>query len=364
MESGKYNIRIELLRIIGITGIIVYHIACLLHGETSFVKLFSFISLRQWIWADVFLALSGYYFYQSFSGKFKNKCLPYFKNRIIRIVPAYYLFLIFYLTIGLKLERLAGNNFILPSKFYWIHFFTFTVNIPLALGNWTGVALEGFFGISMLVQFYLIFGIIFSVVKKQKYRVLIILCFQLLSIFLRSLELFQQDEWMSYFFTFTRIDAFLWGILFCILFNNDKRKSFLYKHRISIFIVSIILSLVIMLPTNFFDVHNIRTLKFGLPFIVLTIFSLLNIMLNNNSSNGSFYSGDYVYGIYLVRLPLIYLVKSFVQSLSLNNSISSYLFIFLSLTVCILWGLIFQIINQFIEKRRLNYTLMSKFRNP
>ena len=45
----------------------------------------------------------------------------------------YYLFLIFYLTIGLKLERLAGNNFILPSKYYWIHFFTFSVNVTLII---------------------------------------------------------------------------------------------------------------------------------------------------------------------------------------------------------------------------------------
>lgn len=356
MELGKYNLKVELLKILGITGIVAYHIACFINIDSGLIGIFKLISIRQWVWVDVFFALSGYYFYQAFTGRFENKCVKYLKNRAIRIIPAYYLFLIFYLTIGLKIERSAGYDFILPSQYYWIHFFTFTVNIPIAFGNWTGVALEGFFMISALVQFYIIFASLYSVIKNKKYRVLIILLFQILSIYLRNLELFQRDEWISYFFTFTRIDAFLWGMLLNISFKNNKVKSLLYKNRVVIFILSLIVSLMVIFKTGFLDYHNINTLRLALPFIILSIVAMLNIVLNRESKTYAFYSGDYVYGIYLTKLPLIYLVLSYVESLSLKNSISSYLFILLSLAICILWGLIFHMTNQLIKKRGYKFS--------
>jgi len=349
MAQRQYNTRIEVLRIIGITAIVLYHIACLIPGETTFLKIYKYLSLRQWMWTDVFLALAGYFFYQSFTEKFDNSFIRYMKNRVFRIVPSYYLILIFYLTIGLRLERFVGNNFVMPSTYYWIHFFTFTVNYPLALGQMTGIALEGYFGICILFQFYLIFALLFSFFKKQKYRILILLIFQITAFALRSMSFFQQNEWTSYFFTFTRIDGFIWGVFLFILLKNDKIQFYLVKYRRLITILAITAVITIFLPTNILDVHNIRTASLSTPFITMAIISLLNLIINSKSSESSLYAGDYVYGIYLARLPLIYLVKGIIGKMSFNTHSTNIIFIFSSLAVCIIWGLIFHFVSNRIR---------------
>lgn len=353
MQNLHYKRDIEIIRIIGIIGIIFYHTACLFQATSTLLKTFSFIALRQWFWIDVFFVLAGYFFYKSFTEKYDNKFLPYIKNRLLRIIPAYYIFILFYLLVGLKIEQSAGNSFILPSSYYWIHFFTFTVNIPLAFGNWTGIALEGLFGLCILLQFTILFGVLFSRIKDTRRRVTLLLFFLSLSLLLRALPIFRNDLWKSYFFTLTRMDGILLGVLLYILQRNQTLGLFMKKYKVRLLVISFTFLIVGSFVTNFYSLHNSLIMQIGYPIILLFIVLFLNFILMNEKQKEIGFQANFVYGISLARLPLIYLVRSFVKSLDLGLISTNVIFILTSLFTCFVWGLIFDLAYRAISSKAL-----------
>lgn len=340
-NEGKYNKKIEYLRIVCINMIILYHLGCMTTGDSFFIKLFTFSSLRLWMAVDVFFALSGYYFYLSITNKYKEP-IRYIKNRVQRIVPGYYAFLIFYFTLGIPIQRFFGNDFTLPNNYYWIHFFTFTANIPMAFGTWSGVALEGFFGLCILVQLLILFTFLFSFFKKTKHRILILVLIEILAIVLRSLSIFQTDEWASYFFTLTRVDGFIIGAILAILKTNERTEKVLNENKVKIFLFSLIPLCLILPMTNILDVHNSYTARYGFPLIALSIFGLLNFILSLKDDYSSFHAGKFVYSIFLVRLPIIYLFIGISRYFKVQTITTSTITLIVTYMFLLLWGRLFQ----------------------
>jgi len=349
MESRKsINPYIELLRTAGIFVLVLYHIGSLGSFLSPVGKLFFFISGMGWVGTDLFLAIAGYLFYNSFSRHHKNNLLSYGKNRIFRIIPSYYIFLAFYFSLGIPLENALGNHFSIPEG-YWIYFITFTANIPMALGQWSGVALEGLFGISLLAQLFFLFSLLFSIMKKDSQRLKLIIILEVLVILSRFHPALRNREWFSYFFTLTRMDGFLLGILLALLKEKNKGRSFLNRNKYILFALSFSLLIIVAPMTGWLQTTHPFTSCFVFPILGLFFASLLNLILAIPASSWSFYAGDFVYSLYLVKLPLIYLIKGYIENIHRNLNKPN-IFLILSLIICISWSIIFNIIHRFRKK--------------
>lgn len=310
------NTAIELLRLVAITLLITYHIS-LIGTEGSYPSYFNAIlsiTKMGWVGTDLFLAIAGFFCVQSIF-KYKRNYLGYFdylKNRAIRIVPSYYLFLIIYLIFGIELINSLGNSFDLNDGFL-ISLITFTSNISFSNGVWSGVALEGMFSIALLVQLIVFFGFLLLYITNVKFLLIIFLCFELLAITLR-IQFGVDDFWRSYFFTLTRIDAFLMGLTLGVVFTCQKIKGRLLSNAVIIFCFALILLILTVYLTQGLYFKNPIMLHLAYPVIAIFAGSLINLSyryeINTLWLKKLSKLGKIAYPIYLLKLPVIYLVYS------------------------------------------------------
>ncbi|MBU2969543.1 acyltransferase [Pseudoalteromonas sp. C2R02] len=310
------NTGIELLRIIAILLLIIYHVSLIgTEGDyPPYLNAILSITKMGWVGTDLFLAIAGFFCVNSIF-KYKSQNLNYFdylKNRVLRIVPSYYLFLIVYLIFGIELINLLGNSFALNDGFL-ISLITFTSNISFSNGMWSGVALEGMFSIALLVQLFIFFGFILFYIKNIKLLLIIFLCFELLAITLR-IQFGVDHFWRSYFFTLTRIDAFLMGLTLGILYSNFKAKEHFSSNAVIIFCSALILLTLTVYLTQGLYFKNPLMLHLAYPVIALFAASLINLSyryeINTLWLKKLSKLGKIAYPIYLLKLPVIYLVYS------------------------------------------------------
>jgi peptidoglycan/LPS O-acetylase OafA/YrhL len=342
--SKIINPYIEILRMTGIFLLVFYHIGCMGNGQNTLERALFWISGKGWIGTDLFLVIAGYYFHESFIKKYEMNLYSYWKNRSLRIIPGYYLFLIVYLTLGIPVENLFGNHFIMP-KGYWLYFFTFTANIPMALGTWSGIALEGLFGISLLVQLFLLFSLLFVIIRKKKHRFLLLIILEASIFLIRFIPAIRDWVWFSYFFTFTRMDGFLAGVLLALLRDSQKSRNFLQKYRGSLLLVSLSALLATAPFSGWWEATHPAASIIVIPALGLFFALILNFSLSQPLPQWAFYTGDFVYSIYLAKLPLIYIVYGyfFHINMSLNKP---YIFILMAFLICLLWGILFDRIHR------------------
>lgn len=299
-----YN-KIEILRLVGILLLVFYHVGALAEGEGLFCSVYKLFSGRGWIGTDLFLVLAGFLLGRSYLQHDKPQLFQYLKRRAGRIIPGYYLFLLFYLIVGLGFEKRAGNLFEIDYR-YFIYFFTFTANIPMAYGHWSGVALEGLFGLCVLIQLTICFCIIFRIVLSDSKRIIILMIFWGSACVLRNFSIFSDEQWASYFFTFTRSDSFIAGLLLFILLKNKNTSCFFMKYKNLLLLISSILLLAVIPATQGLNVHLTSTYKLGFPVLALFFTFLLNLILQKKETTSKFNFSNYVYCIYLMKLPVIY----------------------------------------------------------
>ena len=346
------NPYIEIIRVLGILLLVFYHIGCMKEGHNSLENIFFFAGQKGWIGTDLFLVIAGYFFYNSFTKRYNNNPFSYGKSRFIRIVPGYYIFLLIYLTLGIKMENLMGNHFSLPTG-YWLYFLTFTANIPMAFGYWSGIALEGLFGISLLVQLFILFSLLFFLIRKKNHRIFLIIILEIFIFLVRFHPLLRKLEWFSYFFTLTRMDGFLMGTFLGLLKDTEKGKHFLETKKYLLLGIGLTVLIVSAPFSGWIETTHPLTACIVFPAISLFFTSLLNFILTLQLPNWSFYTGDFVFSLYLAKLPLIYIVKGFVQNINDSfNTPSGFLII--SFAACLAWGLITHFIN--IRRKRIKGT--------
>ncbi len=305
------NQNIEFLRVIAINMLVFYHVALISGTSDLNTKIFVGLGRAGWIGTDLFLVIGGY-FCGSFFLKNVNKLRVYLKyiiNRLIRIVPSYLLFLILYLSIGVSLQNKAGNNFSLLEG-YIASFLTFTANIKMAAGSWSGVALEGFFSISLAVQLFLVIGFLLFLLKKPG-AILIMLLLMECSAILSRYFLQGHGNWFLYFFTITRMDAFLFGTALFTLYRYEKIEFFLRMQKNRLLLLSGILFLILAGSTT-----GLSLWLSGTHQIVYPILSLIFVLVVNYSIHSQPVKliarlsnlGKLSYSIYLFKLPLIYFI--------------------------------------------------------
>lgn len=225
------------IRGIAILFVIIFHLP--IPEITSF-------SRGGFLGVDIFFVLSGFLITsillkeQSKTGKISLK--NFFLRRSLRLLPAYWIFLISVYLFGSyicqnsdDIETLYGNYNFVAAFFYFTNWHWLIIGkAPIGLGHTWSLAIEE--------QFYILWSLIlFLAFKEGKSRSLIFLGTLSLIIFLILLRTFRvlngTEHSVIYFTTDSRMDSLLIGALFSMIFMWKIIPTHFYESKVFRFLV-------------------------------------------------------------------------------------------------------------------------------
>ena len=328
-EKKTYYRRLDVIRNISCIMVLLYHLNILKGGFLA---------------VCTFFALSGYLTCMSALKKEKFSIKTYYLNRLRTL----YLPLIVVVSITIIVFKLLPNITWLNLKqettsviFGYNNFWQLNANLDYFTKNVNSPFIHLWY-ISILMQFELVFPIIFKIFKKLQEKSLniipIIITF-ILTIASTVLFIYMsmtKDIMMVYYNTFARVFSILFGVLIALVYNEygirfpkklKTNNSFIFLIHIIIFII---LSLFVSAESKLFAVFMIITTIISIRLIKYSTiitkqpykFEKLNKILAKSS-----------YEIYLVQYPIIF----FMQGLPINIVLKTILIMMLTFIIsCIL----------------------------
>lgn len=328
-EKKTYYRRLDVIRNISCIMVLLYHLNILKGGFLA---------------VCTFFALSGYLTCMSALKKEKFSIKTYYLNRLRTL----YLPLIVVVSITIIVFKLLPNITWLNLKqettsviFGYNNFWQLNANLDYFTKNVNSPFIHLWY-ISILMQFELVFPIIFKIFKRIQEKGLniipIIITF-ILTIVSTVLFIYMsvtKDIMMVYYNTFARVFSILFGVLIALIYNEygirfpkklKTNNSFIFLIYIIIFII---LSLFVSAESKLFAVFmiittiiSIRLLKYS---TIITKqpykFEKLNKILAKSS-----------YEVYLVQYPIIF----FMQGLPINIVLKTIIIMMLTFIIsCIL----------------------------
>ena len=219
--NGTKDLYIEFLRSLSVTAVILYHLY-----PNKFVN--------GYLGVDIFFVVSGFIITKSVMSKQMdwNSIILFYKRRILRLLPALYLVLFFTAVISLFLDTphasknigqaIIATTTYLANVFYYteIDYFNEFQSVSPLVHTWS---------LSLEEQFYLLFPILFFLLRSQKKQLIGFIL--LLSI---SLILYLQSDDILYqhYMPHLRIWQLLIGVIFAL-------KSFEFKNKFLYLIIII-----------------------------------------------------------------------------------------------------------------------------
>ena len=277
-----------------------------------------FIFLRPWFpgWegVDLFFVLSGYLI----TGRLmQTKGLPnyfsrFYRNRLLRIVPLYYVVVIFYLvTVDLFVRRIHLPLMAIYLD-HWKSFFLFTANWTfIFFGVPRDISLVPLWSVAVEAQYYLVWPVLI-VLTSSKLRLKLLPALILLVFAGRAIAWFLHPLPVEsiYFNSLFRFDCFLAGALLYQLHHS----------KISIPLPWIKVAVFVLLALQAAGMLAVHSAYFG-PFFELGGYTLNALLfaclvhLATQLQSGIFYRflhypflrfcGKISYGLYLVHLPIL-----------------------------------------------------------
>ena len=328
-EKKTYYRRLDVIRNISCIMVLLYHLNILKGGFLA---------------VCTFFALSGYLTCMSALKKEKFSIKTYYLNRLRTL----YLPLIVVVSITIIVFKLLPNITWLNLKqettsviFGYNNFWQLNANLDYFTKNVNSPFIHLWY-ISILMQFELVFPIIFKIFKRLQEKSLniipIIITF-ILTIASTVLFIYMsvtKDIMLVYYNTFARVFSILFGVLIALIYNEygirfpkklKTNNSFIFLVYIIIFII---LSLFVSAESKLFAVFMIITTIISIRLIKYSTiitkqpykFEKLNKILAKSS-----------YEIYLVQYPIIF----FMQGLPINIVLKTILIMMLTFIIsCIL----------------------------
>ncbi len=260
------------------------------------------------IGVDIFFVLSGFII----AYVTNKKTTYFFINRLIRVIPIYWLITIIFTT-----ALLLFPNIFEISKFNYEYLFKSLLFIPfdnldaghypLVIYGWT---------LNYEIYFYLIFSLAILISKKNVTFTFIII---FLIIYFINLV---QNNFISEVYTNPIIFEFMFGVLIFIFYKNFSYKTYIF---ILIFILTSIYLLI------YFNDH--RIIMYGIPSVFILI---LFLYLNKFKFHKYLVVlGDSSYCLYLIHPYIFQLSKKLVIYNKFNLDLN-YIILFFNVIICIL----------------------------
>ena len=328
MQTKNHNLHLDGLRGIAILMVIFFHYF------TGFY-IFDF----GWSGVDLFFILSGYLL----SGRIipyladKKIIWKFYVNRLLRIVPLYFSFLIIFYLLFYFISSNETQNFSEQLK-RPIIFFTFLCNW-MFIANYNPVQhqLSHLWSLAVEEQFYLIFPIYIFVIKKNNLILKTTLILILSIFFLRSINCFfvNDNEILKiYWNSFYRMDSFLTGLIIYLLKENGFLDRNLKWIKL-IFVFSTISILIGCYVENTFRI-NYFFITIGFTIVALACGCILIFTLNEKdnyfkkitSNKSLIFLGKISFGLYIFHWPIYltmfsvtnFLIRKLGFILSANNA--------------------------------------------
>lgn len=222
LERKPLFAHIQILRAIAVVMVVGFHM-----GWPGFS--FGYLGV------DIFFVISGFLMFQIYSELESNRVRSFYFRRLKRLLPAYLFVslattLIFFLVV-LPFERVSlvtqnlYANFLISNFYYW------TENQYFISGGLR--PLLTFWSLALELQFYLIFPIIFIIVKKYKQLFFLIILFSaLLHILLNMIS-----PETAFFLLPARLWEFLIGTAIAVNMNSQIANKYFRPKNFS-FIIS------------------------------------------------------------------------------------------------------------------------------
>lgn len=271
-----------------------------------------------WLGVDLFFVLSGFLITGIlFDAK---RSSHYFRNfygrRVLRIFPLYYGFLTIVWVISItNISGEIGQSFPDTQGWYWLYL----SNIQVALFGWQAPEQIGhFWSLAVEEQFYLLWPwIVWSLSRKQLMRVAVIGFFAALAI--RIALPFEMTRLGAYVLLPTRMDALSAGAILALAIRGPKGLKAIDRTSFMMLIVCVAVLAALYLRQRRLNLMDPLVGTLGFTVIAAGFAAFIAVALR--ASNNGFLSrpltttpmvmlGKYSYGLYVVHVPLIYLLKN------------------------------------------------------
>jgi peptidoglycan/LPS O-acetylase OafA/YrhL len=276
-----------------------------------------------WTGVDLFFVLSGFLI----TGKLveslgvKHYFRNFFINRILRIVPLYYVvLLLFFVLLPFLLPSFVSVSFkelLEQQLYYW----TFVVNIYDAVHGWPlNVTLIHFWSLACEMQFYLLWPFIIYLFYSQGRRLMVILIFFCIAALLFRMSgqlFFPLNDIYCYVLLPCRIDAFSAGALLYLFLREDKWVAHKTKLLITALVaLTIVLVLMVVKQSAWhYSVDMVR--KFGYTLDAIFWVTLIGFFLSvkrhflSRIFSGRLMTGlgKYSYAMYVFHWPLYIIIS-------------------------------------------------------
>lgn len=309
---NKINSEIEHLRALSIILVMIahynYYFPFILEKMPRFIQTASF-----GVGVDLFFCISGYVVSKAYIDYFDDKkgdeifwpkAISFWLKRIYRLLPSAWL----WVAITLLLSLFFNNTGIFETptqnikSAISIMFFSANISHMYDILKPNNV----YWSLSLEEQFYFIFPFFLFLIKKTKYRVLLLITIIVVQFMLTRDAFGNINEQYAASF---RTDGFAWGILICIFSKTDlykkiNPKKILYS-KIPLILIYFALIFTIILSPVYFENH-------GAGIVALTSAIFVWLASYGTENINSFYFerqltwlGKHSYAIYLIHLVII-----------------------------------------------------------
>lgn len=303
IETKPYFKNLDWLRAYAAIGVVIYHFGLSLHGYK--------ILQYWWIWVYLFFVISGFLITNILINIKNNPAyfrIFYFR-RAIRILPLYFLCLIFVLLYGyfswLHVNGVYTYILFIQNWIIWVN--NGIIEFPAMFGHSWTLAIEQ--------QFYLFWPLLVRYLSSR--NLLIISIILIVISVLSRFYLFNNFWWfMSSYSTLSHMDTLLWGWVLAMMYNKEGifKKALRYNFLIVCFSALLYFFIVYTLNIKSFLSRSITSNDYEWPFMMLIvsplcIFSIHFLLVNKIRVIQIIFSNPLIcylwkisYGIYLYHL--------------------------------------------------------------